>query len=190
MPQPTVGQVHIDQALTDFSVAYIQDEKNFIAAQAFPIKPVDHMTNKYFIFNKNDWLRDDAVQKRAPGEAAPQSGFTLSNASYDATAWWTETPLDELVLRNADPALPLENAATQLVTQRMLIRRERLWAAEAAEYLGISRSTLAKWRMQGKGPPFHKCGPRLVYYCPDEIEAWLAACDADRGTPSSGAERG
>ena len=55
--------------------------------------------------------------------------------------------------------------------------RVRLRAVEAAAYLGISRSTLAKWRMRDDGPPFHHCGPRIVYYFKDEIDAWLAECD-------------
>lgn len=124
MSQPTPQDVHIDAALTDFSIAYVQDAKNFVAAQVFPIKPVQHMSNKFFIFNKNDWMRNDAVKQRAPGEAAPRSGFTLSRDTYDAAAWWTEVPLSDMVTRNADPSLPLDQAATRLVTQRMLINRE------------------------------------------------------------------
>jgi excisionase family DNA binding protein len=58
--------------------------------------------------------------------------------------------------------------------------QERLWASEATEYLGVSRSTLAKWRMRGEGPPFHRCGKRLVYYYKTEIDAWLKACDGAR----------
>ena len=56
-------------------------------------------------------------------------------------------------------------------------KRERLRAVTAAEYLGVSRSTLAKWRMNGHGPAYHRCGPRIVYYYQDEIDAWLADCD-------------
>lgn len=54
---------------------------------------------------------------------------------------------------------------------------ERLRAVHAAEYLKVSRSTLAKWRMRGDGPPYHRCGPRIVYYYRSEIDAWLAECD-------------
>ncbi|WP_425349667.1 helix-turn-helix transcriptional regulator [Pseudorhodoplanes sinuspersici] len=53
----------------------------------------------------------------------------------------------------------------------------RIWAVEAARYLRVSRSTLAKWRMNGEGPPYHRMGPRLVYYYQNEIDAWLANCD-------------
>lgn len=128
MSQPTPQDVHVDAALSDFSIAYFQDETNFIWRSAFPQKPVQHMTNKFFIFNKNDMLRDDAVKKRAPGEKAPRSGFTLSKDSYDCDAWWTEIPLSDMVVRNADPSIMLDQAATRTVTQRMLIRGERLWA--------------------------------------------------------------
>lgn len=55
--------------------------------------------------------------------------------------------------------------------------RIRMKARDAAEELCVSRSTLAKWRMKRTGPPFHRCGPRLVFYYKDEIETWLADCD-------------
>ncbi|MDO9695505.1 MAG: helix-turn-helix domain-containing protein [Candidatus Latescibacteria bacterium] len=58
----------------------------------------------------------------------------------------------------------------------------RLRAIEAADYLRVSRSTLAKWRMSRIGPPFHRCGARLVYYFQHEIDAWLAACDGHSGS--------
>jgi predicted DNA-binding transcriptional regulator AlpA len=56
--------------------------------------------------------------------------------------------------------------------------RDRLRAVEAAYYLHVSRSTLAKWRMKGTGPVYHRCGPRIVYYFRDEIDSWLAECDS------------
>jgi predicted DNA-binding transcriptional regulator AlpA len=56
-------------------------------------------------------------------------------------------------------------------------QRERLRAVTAARYMTVSRSTLAKWRMSGNGPPYHRCGPRIVYYYKDEIDAWQDDCD-------------
>ena len=53
----------------------------------------------------------------------------------------------------------------------------RIRAVAAAEYLGVTRSTLAKWRMRKIGPPHHRCGPRIVYYLKHELDAWLARCD-------------
>lgn len=61
--------------------------------------------------------------------------------------------------------------------------RERMRAAAAAHYIGVSRSTLAKWRMNGLGPQHHRCGPRIVYYYRDEIDAWFATCDRQASAP-------
>jgi predicted DNA-binding transcriptional regulator AlpA len=55
--------------------------------------------------------------------------------------------------------------------------RHRLRASEAAEYMRVSRSTLAKWRMRNEGPRYHRCGPRIVYYLKEEIDTWQAQCD-------------
>lgn len=44
---------------------------------------------------------------------------------------------------------------------------------EAAHYLGISESTLAKWRCKGAGPAFMKLGERVVAYDQSELDAWM-----------------
>lgn len=54
---------------------------------------------------------------------------------------------------------------------------KRLSTKEAAEYIGRQRSTLAKWRVEGIGPPYHRCGSRMVQYLRNELDAWLAECD-------------
>ena len=45
---------------------------------------------------------------------------------------------------------------------------------EAAAYLGISVSTLAKLRLTGKGPRYVKLGRRVLYDVRD-LEAWAAS---------------
>lgn len=57
---------------------------------------------------------------------------------------------------------------------------DRMRAVEAADYLRVSRSTLAKWRMRNYGPPFHRCGGRLVIYLRFEVDEWLRSCDERR----------
>ena len=55
---------------------------------------------------------------------------------------------------------------------------DRFRPKQAAQYLHLSVSTLAKWRMRSYGPPYHHCGQRIVYYVRCEIDTWLATCDA------------
>lgn len=47
---------------------------------------------------------------------------------------------------------------------------------EAARYLGLSESTLAKQRLRGDGPRYVKLGSRAVGYSINELDAYLEAC--------------
>jgi hypothetical protein len=55
----------------------------------------------------------------------------------------------------------------------MTISKRRLRALEAAEYVRLSASTLAKMRLRGGGPPYEKAGPRIIVYREDDLDAWL-----------------
>jgi len=46
--------------------------------------------------------------------------------------------------------------------------------SQAADYLGISPITLAKWRVFGLSPVFYKLNRRVIYRRSD-LDAWLAA---------------
>lgn len=50
---------------------------------------------------------------------------------------------------------------------------ELLTDVEAAELLGLSRKTLARWRWKGKGPVFRKIG-RKVRYARNDLEDYIA----------------
>jgi predicted DNA-binding transcriptional regulator AlpA len=49
----------------------------------------------------------------------------------------------------------------------------KLRAPDAAAYVGLSPSTLAKMRLRGDGPVYSKAGPRIVIYDKLDLEAWL-----------------
>lgn len=46
--------------------------------------------------------------------------------------------------------------------------------AEAAHVLGVSKQTLAHWRMSGAGPRFIRAG-RIILYDPKELAKWAEA---------------
>ena len=50
-----------------------------------------------------------------------------------------------------------------------------LTTVEASRYLKLSRSTLAKMRSRGDGPPFIKAGPKVVLYFRPDADTWLAS---------------
>ncbi|RWA80456.1 helix-turn-helix domain-containing protein [Mesorhizobium sp.] len=48
-----------------------------------------------------------------------------------------------------------------------------LRTTEAARYIGVAPSTLAKLRMRGEGPAYSKAGKRVVVYRTIDIDDWL-----------------
>lgn len=55
----------------------------------------------------------------------------------------------------------------------------------AAEYLGLSTSTLNSWRVHGGGPEFVRLGARLVAYEIESLDKWARA----RGARSTSERR-
>ncbi|SDG73842.1 MULTISPECIES: helix-turn-helix domain-containing protein [Pelagibacterium] len=49
-----------------------------------------------------------------------------------------------------------------------------LTTEELAEEIGVHRTTLAKWRMERRGPPFTRLGKRILYSV-ERLRAWLEA---------------
>ncbi len=124
--QPTPGDVHINTPLTNISVAYIQDQDAFIASKVFPMVPVQKQSDLYFLYNKDDFLRDEA-KVRAPGTESAGGGFAITTDSYNAYPYAYHKDLDDQLMANADAVLSLDRTATEFVTQKMLIRQETLW---------------------------------------------------------------
>ena len=56
-----------------------------------------------------------------------------------------------------------------------LIQKRFLRAPEAAAYLRLSVSTLAKMRLRGDGPLYTKLGPRLIGFEPQHLDQWAKA---------------
>lgn len=125
---PFQSQVHIDSALTNMSVAYIQDAKDFIADQVFPIVPVQKKSDRYFVYNKGDWFRDEA-QERAPGTESAGGGYDIDNTpSYFARRYAYHKDVTDEDRENADTPIKPDEDATQFVTQKLLLRREAVFA--------------------------------------------------------------
>lgn len=129
MPQPTLQQVHIQAALTQIATAYIQDQANYVADQVFAVVPVEFQADKYFIFSKDDFYRDEA-QMRADVAESAGGGFNLSTNQYSANVWAYHKDLGGQTRRNADPAVNMDIATTKFVMQKMLIKRDRFFMSK------------------------------------------------------------
>src|SRR5262252_5182979 len=113
MPNPNITQVHVDRPLTNMSVAYIQSEDAFVASKVFPMVPVDKKSDRYFVYTKDDWFRDDA-QLRAPNSESAGGGYDLDNTpSYTCEVYAYHKDIDEQENANADIPLNMERDATR-----------------------------------------------------------------------------
>jgi hypothetical protein len=165
MPEPTISQVHVQAALTMISVAFIQDESFYIADDAFPIVPVEHQTDVYYTYSKDDFFRDEA-QQRADATESAGGGFNLDhNGTYAALVWAYHKDLGSQTRNNADPAVNLDVAVTKFCMQKLLIRRERVWATNymktglwGTDVTGVasapSGTQTIYWNDDANGDPF------------------------------------
>lgn len=128
MPQPTRGQVHVNQALTDVSVAYLQADSKYIARQVFPMLPVEFQSDEYFVYPKDQWFTDEMAQ-RAPGEPSAGSGYDISTDTYACKVYALHKLVPDQIVANSDPAIDNDADATRWLTQKYLINLEKRWAS-------------------------------------------------------------
>src|SRR5260370_19721478 len=83
MPIPAISDVHIDVALTNISLAFMQDPANFVAGVVFPVVPSPKQSNKYFTFPADYWARTSAA-KRDPGAESAGGGHPFSTGNFFA----------------------------------------------------------------------------------------------------------
>lgn len=142
--QPGLSDVHVDRPLTNVSVAFIQQADGFVADRVFPRVPVSKKSDKYFRYDRSYFLRDE-MQQRAPGTESAGIGYSLDVDSYDCALWALHVNVADQVRANADSPLVPDRAATELLTQQALLRREKDWAASffatnvwSSELAGVS----------------------------------------------------
>ena len=170
MPQPTLTDVHISAALTNVSVAYFQEQDNFIADKVFPCVPVVHQTDQYFVWSLADFMRDEA-QQRADGVESAGSGMNLTTQSYSAKVWALHKDIGPQIRANADPAIDIDVTTTRMLMQKLLIKRDRQFATSffttglwtggtgSTDAVGTSggtpgTTTPPKWSDDANGDPF------------------------------------
>jgi len=126
MPSPNPGDVHINTALTNLSIAYKQDADAYIAEKVFPFVGVSKQSDSYYKYEKGCFFRD-AAKLRAPATESAGGGFDLADDSYRCKKWSFHKDNDEDTEANADEVLNMEEDAADFVMETLLIRRERLF---------------------------------------------------------------
>lgn len=123
----SVREGHVDQLLTNLSVAYIQSADRFIADKVFPVVPVAKASDVYLEFPKGYWTRDE-VGPRPLGGYPRQVGYAVEKKTYYAEEEALEFMVDDRVRANSDPQFEPERQGVSLLTSQSLIHREQRWA--------------------------------------------------------------
>ena len=128
MPQPTQNQVHVDAILTNISVAYMQQQDNFIASKVFPVVPVSKQSDKFFTYTKNDWFRDEA-QRRADATESAGGGYNLGTDTYQADVYAFHKDIGDQTRAHADAPINVDREAAEFVTSRLMLKMETQWVS-------------------------------------------------------------
>jgi len=124
MPMLTPSAVHIDQPLTNLTLAYVQDQSNFIADKVFPTVGVARQSDKYYIYDRAGMNRAGERQPLAPRTEVQRIGMAISNDSYYTDVFGLGMDFDEQTLANEDAALEIRAAGAQTLMTNLLIDRE------------------------------------------------------------------
>ena len=128
MPLLTPSAVHVDQPLTNLTLAYAQSQENFIADKVFPTVGVQKQSDKYYIYDRANMNRTGDVEKLAPRTEVNRIGMTISNSSYFADVYGLGMDFDEQTLANEDAALDIRAAGAETLAMRLMIHREEQFA--------------------------------------------------------------
>lgn len=155
MPVPG-QQVHIDGPLSMFSVGVIEESRRVFGG-FFPVTPVDHLSDKYHVIERNAFLRGDS-QPRIPGQESAGHVFSLSQDNYNAVRYDEHADVDWDKLANADNPRMLEEGATRLAVENLMITQEVSFAATyfAAGVWGttvVGGTNFDKWSNKATSDP-------------------------------------
>lgn len=123
---PTAGDIHVNMPLTNFSQKYLQSNEMFVAMRALPNLPVAKQSDLYYEFSRADFFRDQA-EERADGAESVGGGFRLATDPYFARVYAFHKDVTDRQRANQDTPVQLDNSATQFVSMKLMIRRERVF---------------------------------------------------------------
>lgn len=125
--QSIEGTLHVDRYLTNYSVMFVQRQGVFISQRAASVIPVQKQTDKFVSYDRGYFWRDES-EPRPLGGRPHQVGYKIGEGTYSATEYALEHVVDDRQRANADDPIRLDENATTLLTQKHLIKQDRVWA--------------------------------------------------------------
>lgn len=123
---PVPKELHIDRYLTNVSIDYIQNPANFVAPQVFPIVPVSKQSDKYVVYDRESFWRNN-MPKRPLGGAADVADWGFGEGSYFAEERALAHKLDDRQRANTDVPINQDTRISKLLTERALVEMDSRW---------------------------------------------------------------
>jgi hypothetical protein len=148
MPEPTGSDLHIDALLSNLSIGYMNEPDAYVADKVFPVVRTDKQSDKYAIYDKEDWFRDEA-KLRAPLSESQGGGWAMATpGTFFADEFAYHSDIADEDVDNADEVFNLEDDATAFCVEKLKIGRERRFATS---YFGTGIWT-TEWQGQTASP--------------------------------------
>lgn len=102
---PTVGEVHIDAALTNFMVK-LMDGEDFVVNQVWPVVRVKKENDFFYVKTDRRHLHPRGPDTfRAPGMVAQNFDYELTQGAYECVEHALKRPVADRIRDNADEAV-------------------------------------------------------------------------------------
>lgn len=151
MPQPS--DYRVDVPLQDYSLAFLQEQTDFIARDMFTQRAVPVKSGSYYTYTQKYWLTDE-MARRAAGNPYPESGWEVSTDTYKCELWALSKAIADEEREDSDSAINLDQDAAQWLELKNLIRMERSVAADffATHVWTTDNLTATDWDATGGVP--------------------------------------
>lgn len=123
---PSRSQIHTNTPLTNISIAFFQQQSNFIANNVFPIVPVPKSTNVFYTIPRGELNRLE-VKQRSRGAKPALTNHNVERDTYDCQLYALGEAITDEDRADTDVPLNLETQVTQLLTTQGMIQREQTW---------------------------------------------------------------
>jgi hypothetical protein len=121
------GEMRLDRFLTNFQQRFVQDANNFVAQRATTVVPVQNQSDKYVVYERGYFWRDD-VQPRPLGGRPAQTNYKVRSETYLAEEYALEHTIDDRQRSNTQAPINQDENATILLTGKHMIKQDRVWA--------------------------------------------------------------
>lgn len=116
--------VYLDQLLSNLQLAYVQNQKEYIADEASPKIPVPHRTGQYIVWSEAEDMRLDNVAYVHAGSESTLYEMGKSNAAYTALTYGKRVFVNEQLINDGGSLVDIKNRYTLALAREMVRARE------------------------------------------------------------------